>query len=444
MPIPGQGASSAIGVIEFLLYVMVASLFIPEEIAIQLGVIKLTPAFAVSILLFPLLTFGARLKWVWPDLFVVALFTSIFISSALNSSLERSVESLGRLVLASVVPFLAGRFIMQEPARAKRLLSLLLLLMAMTGLFALLESLVRFNIHSHIWGVRYSPHHEKRLGFTRAHGWTTHAIMFGLVNATFISVILVAAKEKIKLFGRWPWIKLIAISTGCFLSLSTGAWGPAAVSVALVAWDYYAPFNPKKLWPVTAAVMIIGYYVLEFASGRPLLRILMMELHLTSPDAWYYRWRLYERVFEVMPGHWWLGHGLNTPSEFRGFQSSIDNNFLLMLMQYGRVGLILWIAVPVAIILFAGKAVWAQRPTKTIRLTRAMCFSVFGMLLTQLSVALFSTPRSMYWMMMGLVIGGVFMCRAEQTMLSKRSKKRQPKQKRPNQRPPQVRAPRDA
>ncbi|MEO0477466.1 MAG: O-antigen ligase family protein [Planctomycetota bacterium] len=390
----------------------------PESVALMLGDIKMTPVLAVSIPLFPLLIFGCRLKWCWPDLLVIAVFTSFFISTLRSVPLDRTLEHMGRLVLVSVVPYLAGRFIAADLARMKRFLSLLVTLLATMAGLSVLESVLRINVHSIFWRVPYDPHHEKRLGLTRAYGWTSHAIMFGLVNAVFISVILVSAKEKLAIFGRWQWFKFFAVSAGCFLSLSTGAWGPAALAVSFVAWDYFAPFKSNKLWPVTFAVLIIGYFVLEYASGRPLLRILMMKMHLTSPDAWYYRWRLFERVYAVMPGNWWLGHGKATPEAFNGFQGSIDNNFLVVLLRYGRIGLILWCAVPIAIIMYAGKAVWARRPSKLVRVARAMCFALIGILLTQFSVALFSTANNLYWMMMGLIIGVTFLCRAEQTRIA--------------------------
>lgn len=411
-----------------LLVLLIISFFVPESIALQVGQVKLTFTLIFSIFLFPMLLGAGRLRWIWTDFLVVALLACYLVSMAMSTTLGRTIEAMGRTTLIIVVPYLAGRYIMQDLCRMAKLLGLLALMLGITAAFSLLESLARFNIHSVLWDVPYSPHHEKRLGLTRAHGWTSHAIMFGLVNASFLAVILVAAKEKIGVFGRWQWLKFLAIGMGCFLSLSTGAWGPAAIAIMLVAWDYYSPMPHKNRWPITFAVLIIGYFLLEFASGRPLLRIMMMELHLTSADAWYYRWRLYERVFEVMPGHWWLGHGLDTPEAFVGFQRSIDNNFLVVLLKHGMIGLILWIAVPVGAILYAGKVVWVGKPTRLVRISRALCFSLIGIVLTQLSVALFSTPGSFYWLIIGLIVGATMMCRHEKILRARAGRERRRRQ----------------
>lgn len=414
--------------IDGLLILLVLFLFIPGSIATFVGTVKLSPAFVVAMLLFPLLMFGGRLRWVWPDFLVIAMFASFFISTALTSPIERTIESLGRIVLMSSVPYMAGRYIMQDMRRMRRTIGLLVALVAVCGVFAIPESLARFNIHSVLWDVPYRPHKDLRMGLTRAHSWTSHTIMFGLCCAILMPMILVSAKLKMNAVGRWAWLKFFAVGTGCFLSFSTGAWGPAAISIALVIWDFYAPLKQKSLWLVTYTVTIGGYFLLEFASGRPLMRILMMELHLSSPDAWYYRWRLYERVYAVMPGHWWMGHGQATPEAFtQGFQSSIDNNFLVILLHYGRVGLILWCAVAIAMIVYGGKAVWVRTDaTKMVHLTRAMCFGLICILLTQFSVALFSTAGTLYWLLMGMILGATLNCRREQKQIEamKKAKKK--------------------
>ena len=415
---------------ESMLAVLVLCLFIPETVAIFVGSVKLTPVLIVSILLLPMMLISVRIRLVWPDFLVVALFGCYFVSTLYSSTLERSLESVGRIVLLSIVPYFAGRFMALDFNRLKRVLRLLILLTAITALLSVFESFFRFNIHSKIWDFPYRPHHEMRVGLTRAHGWTSHAIMFGLVNASFVPIIAVALKEKLNVAGRLPLLKLFAVSLGCFLSLSTGAWGPAALAMVFLVWDYYSPVRHRHRWLLTFVVLIGGYIVLELLSNRPLMRIIMMNFHISSPTAWHYRWRLYERVYSVMPGHWWWGHGLDTPDEFVGFERSIDNNFLLLLLTYGRIGLIMWISVFVSVLVFSGKAVWASTPTKYIRLTRAICFSLIGIMLTQFSVALFSTPVSLYWLMLGLILGMTLVCRSEQRVLERRRKQQKQRKRR--------------
>lgn len=163
-------------------------------------------------------------------------------------------------------------------------------------------------------------------------------------------------------------------------------------------------FSPGRRWLIMSVGSVSSYLILELLSGRSLMRILMMELHLSSPMAWYYRWMLYERVYSVMPGYEWFGHGIVTPPNL-GWQTSIDNNFLVVLMQYGRVGLTLWIAVAVSVLLYGWKSVWNAPDTSYRRMARAVMFAVVTVSLTQFSVALFSTASMLNWLFMGLAIG---------------------------------------
>lgn len=391
----------------FLLIVFMITLFIPKSIALNLGTVALTPTLAISIILFPVLLSGRRIQFTWPDFVVVAFFLSVFYSSVRSTDLSVSIESIGRMVLVSGVPYLMGRYIGTRPGTFNPFMRRLMTAMAVLAVFLLLESLFRFNIHSALWSEPYSPHPEQRLGLTRAYGWTSHSIMLGVSYAVFVPVMAIAAIERMKSLGKYRWLKLGLLLIGVFCSLSTGAWLPAVIAICLVAWDYLKLFKPGTRWLLLSGGSLFLYFVLEILSGRPLLRILMMDLHLSSSEAWHYRWQLYQRVYSVMPGYEWFGHGLVTPenlAEF-GWQWSIDNNYLIVLMQNGRVGLTLWLAIGVSVLFYGWKAVWNAPDTPYHRVARAVMFAVATIGLTQLSVAMFSTGAMLNWMFMGLGVG---------------------------------------
>lgn len=400
-------------VIRGLILAVVVSLFIPEGIAVMAGSVKVTPAFAFSIVLFPLLLVFGKIRWCWVDVVILSMFAVFFFSFARSGPVTAAIESTGRAGLTAMVPMMIGRYIVQDLRMLKRVLTLLVIGVGVFSLFSIFESVFRWNIHSVFWQVPYEPHKQIRLGFTRAHAWTSHAIMFGLVCASFVPMLAVAIRERWQLFGRWPTIKALAVAVGCFFSISTSAWIVAVLALGLVCWDYVCKVRPSIRWCVSFVTVVGGYAFLELASERALLRVLMMRMHLTSPTAWWYRWRLYERVFAEMPGHWWLGHGMATPAAFQGFQSSIDNHYLVVLLNHGRMGLILWIGVLVCAIAYGGAAVWARTDSPFIRLTRAFSFALIGIALTLLNVALFSTPMILYWMFIGIFIGAAQRCRKE-------------------------------
>lgn len=395
------------GWMRVLLMVFMITLFIPKSVALQLGSVALTPTLASAIVLFPALLSGRRIKFAWPDAMVLLFFISVFYSTFRSAPLGVSIESIGRTVLIAGVPYLVGRYVGSRPGTFNPFMRRLMTVMAFFAIFLVLESKFRLNIHSVFWSEFYNPHPEKRLGLTRAYGWTSHAIMLGVSYAVFVPVMAIAAIERLDQLGQFRWLKLGLLFLGVFCSLSTGAWLPAVIAIALIVWDYFSMLRPGMRWLLVSGGALFLYLTLEVLSGRPLLRILMMDLHLSSPDAWYYRWQLYQRVYSVMPGYEWFGHGLVTPtglSEY-SWQWSIDNNYLVVLMQNGRIGLTLWLAIGASVLIYGWKAVWSAADTPYRRVARAVMFAVATVGFTQLSVALFSTAAMLNWLFMGLGIG---------------------------------------
>lgn len=439
---PSHGSLAVVqedpGWMRLLLFFFLVTLFIPRSVALQLGSVSLTPALASALVMFPLLIFGVRIKFTWPDIIVVLFFLSTFYSTLASSPAAESVESFGRRVLVGGVPYLVGRYVGSRPAVFNTFLRQLMGIMAVLALFLILESVFRFNIHSKIWFEPYTPHKDTRLGLTRAYGWTDHSIMLGVSYAIFVPVMMVAALEKMGKLGNYRWLKLGLLLVGVFTSLSTGAWMPAFLAMALVGWDYLKVFKPSTRWLIMSVGSVSTYLVLEVLSGRPLMRILMMKMHLSDPHAWHYRWSLYQRVYDVMPGHEWFGHGLNTPGSLaNSWEYSIDNNFLVVLMQYGRMGLTLWLAVGASVLIYGWKTVWKASDMPYRRVARAVMFAIVTICLTQFSVALFSTAEMLYWLFLGLGIG-IAQGLAVRPKRAPRRAPQKPSEQRPQPMPPAV------
>ena len=403
-----------------LVLLFIVSLFIPEQAYATVGSLKVTATFAVSIFLFPSLMVWGKIRWIWPDLLVLLVFILYFTSTLRAAPLEAALQTQGRLLLGGLTPYLVGRYVMQEPQRMQKFMAIIVTAIAIFAVASLLESFARFNIHSALWGYEYLPHKEKRLGLTRAHGVTTHAIMFGLVNAIFFPVVAVAVLEKRKdIVGRFPLLKGSVSPAGHFSvavdrGVDTVGFDRGLRHLGLlVARRQVIPLAPDLS---SSSLPAISF--LEYASGRPLLRIAMMKFHLSSEEAWFYRWELYHRVYEAMPGYWWFGHGEEIPFEFhQQIGWSIDNNFLVVLLKYGRIGLVAWVGLSLAVLIYGGKAVWASHNSVMVRVARALGFAVIGVCVTQFSVALFSLASLLFWMVLGLTLGAAINCKKEVSVL---------------------------
>ncbi len=401
-----KSTSSAI---DTQVWLFVLCFFIPDKLHLQVGSLSVTPLRFLALVLLPQLVLRRRFRWAIPDYLMLTFFAVMFVAYLPTGSVFRVLESTGRLFLDTGVPYLVGRYVVQDRRLLLRLLRLIVNVLAVLAVALVFESLWRLNIHQRVWGL-ITPvgnvYAERRLGLTRAMGWTSHPIMLGLFYASFLPVALYAAVYRTNLVGHRAWLKVGALLTGVFLSVSSTAWLAAGIVIALYLWERVRLLSVRDKWYTAFVTIPLMYIVLEALANRPLLRILMMNLHLSSPDAWYYRWILRGRVLTEMPGHWLLGHGLQTPEAFLGPVGwSIDNYYLLLLLLTGILGLASWIGFMVSVVFYRAKVVWFGPDTETARLARALRFAVIASAAAQISVALFSSAAITLWFLMGLAVG---------------------------------------
>jgi len=409
--LPVQGGGKGSPLTWGLVVAYMVTFFIPEQFAVQIASITLTPNMAVGMLLFPILLVDGRIRWAWPDAVFFAVYLIFLLTYVLSGDPFRALETWGRLFLFAALPYLVGRYVTHNLVRTRAFLTMFITMLAAMSILLILESAFQFNLFAALWRVASWEYPERRLGLVRARGFTLHPIMLGLIYVTLLPMVLIVWKEKLNIIGKRPLLKAAGLCVGVFLSLSSGAWLPAMLGVGLVFYEYFFRVTAGVRWAIVWIGGPIVYFMLEVAANRPLLRVLMMELHLTSADAWYYRWMLYERVYSVMPGHWLLGHGMQVPEEFLGWGYSIDNNYLVILLRHGQVGLTAWILLMVAVILYGGRAVWASGDGPLFRLTRGVMLAIPMIGLAQLSVALFSQATTMFGLALGMSVGLTQACR---------------------------------
>lgn len=390
-----------------LFYVL--TFFIPDGVAFPLGTIQLTPQHVVSMIVLPALLFSGGLRWVLPDTLIVAYLLMGMVSYARSDAFESAAEVTGRQTLELVGPYLLGRWVAQRDERCNAAVGWVVCGLVAAATFVVIESVLRFNIHREFWQyfgkVGNLIHAKERMGLARAKAWAGHPIMLGFMYAGFLPLVLYAVGERTRRFGAAPAAMTIAFLVATFFTVSSGAWIAAAIVIGLWFWEYRVRMRADGKWLLAWVGVPLLYLLLEVASGRPLLRILMMKLHVTSSGAWRYRWALYRRVEEALQGHEWLGWGLVRPESFRDFGTSVDNHYLLVELLRGRIGLWLWIAFMVAVVFVRPRAVWFGSDTPTARLARAACFGVIALAIGQLSAALFSSGAITFWFIGGLAVG---------------------------------------
>ena len=390
-----------------LIVVFILTWFIPRPIYFSAGSLEVTPQRVVGIVLFFYILFKRRIKWSWVDILALGPFLTVYICTLKSVGSGRAVESTGRLMLDLLIPYLIGRSIAEHPVVLRWMVRFLLHCLALLAILLVFESLSRINIHCLIWGVPYTPHPVTRLGMTRAHGWTSHAIMLGLTYAAFAAPAATLAIGSSR-YSFKKWLVFGLILSGVFFSLSTGSWCTAFVALVLLFWDRRGTGNRTQRWKIGAMCAIGGYLALFVLADNPPIMAIMYHVSFLSP-GWLYRWQLWERVTNVMPGHWLFGYGEALPEEFTQAAGwSVDNQYLALLLSQGWLGLGTWLVFNGVVIWKNVKRTWLELGDTHTCILRSFGFSVIGFLASGLSVAFFSTAAVMLFLSLGVAATSVY------------------------------------
>jgi hypothetical protein len=209
---------------------------------------------------------------------------------------------------------------------------------------------------------------------------------------------------------RYGKTKVFLFLASVFCTVSFGTFATLGVILTLIFWDRLAGkwfgLSPRARWGLVAFVAISTLTVLKLTTNNPILMTLMYHLHGHS-GAWLYRWQLFERVFAVMDGYWWLGYGEEYPEQFRAGHvgRSIDNCYLVILLGYGQVGVLTWIGVHLAALFANVRECWIKKEIPGTALATGFGIVIVGMLLAQIFVVFFSTALTLNFMVLGFAIG---------------------------------------
>lgn len=421
--VPGQAGRVELAdspdqpMLDWLVALMLVSALLPGTVYVPAGSLQITPLRALSMIAFMPLVLARSTRLGWRDVVCLSPFAVGFVSVVLSTSVPRALEVQGRLFLDGGVIYLAGRYVGSSMRRLTRVMGGIAWVLLVAAVVGLMEAATNYNPIAQLTralGGHMAVTGEKRMGLHRVQSFTSHPIMYGMVNAAFLPLVAQAALFRQAWVGRWAWVKAAGVGAGVFMSLSSGAWVMAMFGVALVMYDRCTTWLPNRVrWPALFLGMPTLWTVLELASGRPLMRVLMMELHISSPLAWYYRWRLQERVMAVMPGYEWFGWGDEIPRAFSGSTGwSIDNHYLLVLMFNGWVGVTAFLAAVATAVFGCYRAMYANDDTPVSVAARGAAFAILAFAAGVYSVAMFAQAETAFFLIMGLAVSAGLLARA--------------------------------
>lgn len=350
----------------------------------------------------------SRFKFIWLDKIVIIYFAAQLLAGAITTqSLMGLLENRAGAIFDTVLPYFAVRLVITDKARYLLFLKAMLIIAAPLGIVGIYQCLSGHNpfgfmIAYSAWlGDRLFYPPTGRFGLTRANVVFGHPIMFGLFFAMF-GPVCAGLFSYMKQNRILCWIGMFLMSLGLFSCLSSGPAFCILCSLAFLAFYHY-----RESWKPMAIGIFIMCTVIEVLSDRHFFEIID-RFTLNSATAWY-RSRLIEIVlFEGgMSGHWIAGFGQGVDpgwSRLIDFRDHTDivNHYIKVLVRFGLIGFIPFIAMNVAAIkqlILGDKLAVYNRNHWLIWCIGA---SLFGQYCAFMSVSLFDQTYTLYYIILAL------------------------------------------
>lgn len=382
----------------------------PIYLSVQVGTINFTACRIVILAIYLNLVLKKRLsdqfRLVWPDKLIMIYFVCQFAAGAVNVPLGELLENLAGAVFDTILPYFAIRLIINNRDQYLTLLRCILVIAAPLSLVGMHESLTGYNPVSFLqqycpWGNGDINVPNPRSGFYRAVFCFPHAIAFGLFFAMFGPVcagLLYSIKA-----NKLPCIIGIGLmALGVWSSMSSGPYMAALFAIIFIA-GY--PFRKYSKAMFVAAILFC--LLVEIISNRHFFEV-VDRFTFNSATAWYRSKLIEVALFEGgMAGHWLTGFGFRDP----GWGPKIDgragvdivNHYILVLSQYGLVGLMSFLS----LIMSAAKKLNEAYITAVESdqwLIWCLAGGLFGTLVSMNSVSLFGQPRIVFFIMLAFCV----------------------------------------
>lgn len=394
------------------LIVFIASfVWYPTCVTIPVGTIDFTVRRIVIVALFAKLFLQTdlpdRFKFIWLDKLVIICFgAQILVGATTAQSLVVFLENRGGVVFDAVLPYFAVRMIIRNRQQYLTLLKGVLIIaapLAIAGFYQCMsgDNPVGFFRKYYAWGRKYDVP-IPRAGLFRADVTFSHSIMYGLFFAMFGPACAALIRHVRK--NKLPYaIGLGLMAVGVFSSMSSGPWLTVLFATLFITLYFY-----RRYWKILLLLAILMCGIVEITSNRHFYDEID-RLAFSSGTA-SYRIRLIEvALFEGgMSGHWLRGFGPGVdPGWMRKIYPDSDkgtdvvNHYLADLCRFGLVGLVPFLALNIAAIKKLVDSYKLSMYSSDKWLVWCLSAALFGSASAILSVALWDSPMTIYYMIVG-------------------------------------------
>jgi len=319
--------------------------------------------------------------WYMADLFVILIIVIVTVSQILN----KSVSPLAPLdpIRAYALPYLVGRMFIYSAEDIVKCLPVACVCLTAISVYAIFEGVSGINPMESVIGRPWKDAEEhsangvvggeeldsRRFGLKRAYVGQTHPIYFGLTLAMLLPWAIEAAVQSFNRRGPWWWrlVPLLMLA-GVVTTGSRAAQICSLIVIYLMLFQAVPRLRPLMVLTVLFGGMgfygmpdelieLLQDYVGENKDGDAFVKI--------DGELYEYSGTKHRDLLEIVykdakETTGWFGYGtlirkVPRDSDMDERFVSIDNHYLVFLLQYGYVGV-------VAFFLLAGSVVWNLLP----------------------------------------------------------------------------------
>jgi hypothetical protein len=386
LPAAASGASL------LLVFAFLISLAAPIETSVFVGQLRLSPYRIVLFLaLIPCLYRFAqghaghlRLADGLVVLHAIWAFVALLIAHG-----TAAIEFAGIYAVEALVPYLLARAYIRTAAdfvSFAKFMALVILVLAPWGIY----EAITHNI------LRNPPDQPlPRWGLARAYGPFEHPILYGVFCASMFGIVFYALKGQVSRLSRY--LRLGAIASGTFFSLSAGPLMALAAQIGLITWNRVLS-KIKHRWLLLAAGAVGAWTVVSILSPRTPIHVFISNFTFNRQTG-YMRIAIWDYGSAEALRHPWFGIGMGEWTRPAWMAPSVDNFWLLEAMRYGMPAL-LFLAVALAVLMLqAARTPHADEHVRNCR--TGWMVTMFGLILAGATVHYWNATFCLFMFLLG-------------------------------------------
>jgi hypothetical protein len=311
-----------------------------------------------------------------------------------------ALEALEVMIMECLLPYMLGKLLLEQPGTREETVRRLIILTSVASVLAMPEFFLKWNPYIHLWSHFFPGQFQfpqYRRGFGRLGGPYNGAEQAGMVMlmALILAIWLTGVRRRERHPLKYGKLIIVSLLTTIVMTQSRGPW------IGLIVGLFIASIGRARR-PVRRAVLVFG--LLLFV-GVPLhseytdyLRTAKVEIGSETQTAQYRQVMLDNYIPIAKLGGLW-GWG-NVYPIIQG-QTSIDNEFLLVWVTAGYLGLIALILIFVEAIVSLGSLGLKARSYEDRYFTFSLLGLVIGMAVCLYTVWLAGQSYELFFIIAG-------------------------------------------